>query len=130
MTDACLKDCRILVVEDEYLLATELCLELKAAGAVIIGPVSNLTRALEVVAHTQDIHGAMLDINLGGELTYPVAERLQAREVAMVFMTGYDSSMIPLRFRETPLCEKPMGIPHIIRTMAEALRKNETARIH
>ena len=129
MTDACLKGCRILVVEDEYLLATELCLELAAAGAVIIGPISNVKGALEVVARTEEIHGAMLDINLGGELIYPVAERLQAREIAMVFMTGYDSSMIPISFRDTARCEKPMGIPHVIQTMVKVLRENQTARI-
>lgn len=122
MTETCLRDCRILVVEDEYLLATELCLELKAAEAEILGPIAGLNKAMEVVAETPEIHGAMLDINLGGELIYPVAERLQAREVAIVFMTGYDGPMIPPRFRDTPRCEKPMGIHNIIRTMAKALQ--------
>lgn len=121
MTRSCLRHRRILVVEDEYLLADELRTELEALDAMVIGPVGRLSQALALVAATRDIDGALLDVHLQGELVYPVAQSLRERHVPILFVTGYDASVIPPAFRDLPRCEKPLGIRHITERLAEVL---------
>lgn len=99
---------RILIVEDEYLIASELRMAFERAGAELIGPVPDVAKALELLALTQELDGAVLDINLGGEMAYPVAEALRARNVPFVFATGYDAQHIPAEFRSAPRYEKPI----------------------
>lgn len=124
MIGTALKDRRILVVEDEYLLADELSLALAAAQAVVIGPVAALSQALDVIADTQNIHGAVLDVNLRGEMVFPAADRLQDRMIPIIFVTGYDSSVIPPRFGDTPRCEKPLGVRHVLRILERTLQQS------
>jgi CheY-like chemotaxis protein len=82
---------RILIVEDEALVAFELQLSLEDEGAEIIGPALSLMKALEAVAHEREIDLAVLDVDLGGEDIYPVAELLLQRQVPFVFHTGHGS---------------------------------------
>ena len=103
-----LRERRILVVEDEYMLADEVAKELAKAGAVVVGPVGTVTGALQVLETEADIDGAALDINLRGEMAYVVAETLAERGIPFVFMTGYDACHIPPRFEGVPRCEKPV----------------------
>lgn len=117
-----LNKCRILVVEDEYLLADELHLELERAGAIVIGPAAGLSEAMEVINATQGIDGAVLDANLKGEMVFPAAELLQDREIPMLFVSGYDAMVIPERFIGTPRCEKPIGVRRIIDALVQALQ--------
>jgi len=96
----------ILVVEDESLLAMELEQVLQAAGYTIIGPCSNLKSATEV-SRREAINLAVLDINLNGELVYPLVDELSAQGIPFVLMTGYDTSNLPERFRSAPRVSKP-----------------------
>lgn len=105
-----LRHCRILVVEDEYMLADELQRELSRAGAVVVGPVPTVAMALDLLAREADLDGAVLDVNLGGDLVYPVADALAGRKVPFVFVTGYDAQALPPRFVHAPRCEKPVRI--------------------
>jgi DNA-binding response OmpR family regulator len=107
-----LRSRRILVVEDEYALADELANGLDQGGAVVIGPVATVAEAL-VYARTELLDGAILDINLGGEMAYEVAERLEARAVPFVFLTGYDASSIPARYRHVRRVEKPCDLEEV-----------------
>jgi CheY-like chemotaxis protein len=80
---------RLLVVEDEYLVAADLTESLEEMGAQVVGPVGSVEAALEKVrtdGHRLD--GAVLDVNLRGERVYPVAEALAAHGVPFVFTTG------------------------------------------
>jgi CheY-like chemotaxis protein len=97
---------RVLVVEDEYLVAMDMSAYLEAAGAQVIGPASNVNAALEVVGRSE-LDGAILDVNLRGEMAYPVADALAARGIPFVFTTGYDARMVPPRFAGVTRCEKP-----------------------
>ncbi len=97
---------RVLVVEDEYLVAMDMSAYLEAAGAQVVGPASNVNAALEALAHTE-LDGAILDINLRGELAYPVADALAARGIPFVFTTGYGPRTMPARFADVKRCEKP-----------------------
>jgi DNA-binding response OmpR family regulator len=81
MIDRALNHCRILVVEDEYLLADELALELEERGAVVLGPVPTVARALDLLTAEAALDGAILDVNLAGEPAFPVADRLFSRRV-------------------------------------------------
>jgi CheY-like chemotaxis protein len=99
----------LLVVEDEYLVATDLARELEDRGAHVIGPASSVEDALQMLAADRKIDGAVLDINVRGERVYPVAEALRARGVPFVFATGYGAWVIPAAFSGMPRLEKPVS---------------------
>jgi len=120
-TDKTLKDCRILIVEDEYLLADELRVELESAGAIVLGPVAALIDAVELIQTEGIIDGALLDANLSGEMVFSAADMLIDRGVPIVFTTGYDASVIPSRFREVARCEKPVSIKHVTQAIGRAI---------
>jgi CheY-like chemotaxis protein len=109
MLDASSNATRILVVEDEYLLADALADALAALGAQVVGPVGGLAEALDLVAGAA-IDGAVLDINLRGEMVFPLAEALAARGVPYVFATGYGHEIIPERYRDVPTLSKPVHV--------------------
>ncbi|MDK4742666.1 response regulator [Rhizobium sp. LEGMi198b] len=105
---------RILIVEDEYLLANEARRQLLKLGAIVIGPTARVDQALELI-QDEDVDAAILDVHLDGEMVFPVAERLDELKIPYVFATGYDPSIIPARFTGFVLCEKPIEIEHIAR---------------
>lgn len=96
---------RILIVEDEPIVA--MCLEdaLEALGCVPVGPVSRLEDGL-MLARSETLDAAILDINLGGERSYPIAEALREREIPFVFASGYGAPD-PAQGMGEPLMEKP-----------------------
>ncbi|MGH7088748.1 MAG: response regulator [Stellaceae bacterium] len=99
---------RILVVEDDYLIATTLADVLGAAGWTVIGPVGHLAEAVETAAH-QDCDVAVLDINLAGEAVYPVAEVLSQRKIPFLFLSGNGGGS---RGSAQPFAERPrLGKP-------------------
>lgn len=110
MSDLTLRDCRILVVEDEYMLADELSSELSEAGAIVLGPAGTLEDAMRLIRSEEPIHGAILDVNLRGEMAFAAADMLLARKVPLVFTTGYDLSALLPRFADVVRCEKPTTI--------------------
>jgi ActR/RegA family two-component response regulator len=107
---------RVLVVEDDYLVAMDIARALERAGAEVIGPVPAVDAALGALKQTVP-DGAILDINLGGEMAFPVADALLALGVPFVFATGYDAQVIPLRFTHVKRCEKPMTSEQICATL-------------
>ena len=98
---------RVLVVEDEPVVA--MCLEdiLDALGCIPIGPASRLSEGL-ALAESETLDAAILDINLAGERSTPIAEALQVRGVPFAFASGYGGA--PDGFAgKVPLIEKPYG---------------------
>ena len=122
MADGPLNQRRILVVEDEYLLADELASELTDEGAVVLGPVSNVQDALAMIAEEATLDGAILDVNLGGEEVFPVADILIDREVPLILTTGYDPGVLPQRYAHLPWCEKPISVARITVALGRAIR--------
>ncbi|UYY57518.1 response regulator [Sphingomonas sp. S2-65] len=108
MAEPALEGMRILVVEDEYLLADDLRDALTEAGAVVLGPVPSVGEAQALIAGEALIDAAVLDINLRGEMVFPVADTLRARGVPFAFATGYDQWALPERFTGAPRVEKPL----------------------
>ena len=109
---------RILVVEDEYLLAMSFQNRLQDLGAVVLGPVGNLDNALALIRSEASIDGAVVDINLGDRKAYPAADLLMERDIPFVFTTGYDETFIPERFGHAPRLEKPADINRIVQALA------------
>jgi CheY-like chemotaxis protein len=114
MPEGTLAECRILVVEDEFMLADDLRNELERAGAVVLGPVPDFKGALALLAGQAHLDGAVLDINLGGETSYPVADELLRREVPFLFTTGYDRLAIPERYQHITRCQKPVRVAVVL----------------
>jgi DNA-binding LytR/AlgR family response regulator len=117
MIERTLRGCRVLVVEDEYMLADELRTELQEAGAVVVGPAGQLEAAIDLIQADADIGGAVLDVNLGGVSVFPVVDLLAARGVPMVLTTGYDAAAIPPRYAHIPRCEKPVTISKVAKAI-------------
>ena len=121
MAEPSLAGCNILIVEDEYLLAEELRAELEDEGAQVIGPAGTVQEALALVRDTRHLDGAVLDLNLGGEPSCPVAQALTERGAPLVFATGYDLSVLPPRFAPVPRCEKPLNMRRLTAELRRAV---------
>lgn len=114
MTERSLRNCAILVVEDEYLLADDLCGKLMESEAVVIGPAATVEEGQALLRQTGVLNGAVLDVNLRGEPVFPLADELAIRQVPFVFTTGYDAAAIPQRFQDVPRCEKPLQMSRVV----------------
>lgn len=111
---------RILVVEDEMMIALLLEDMLAALGHTVVGPVSRVDKALEMAA-SEALDVAILDVNLNGKEVYPVAETLAARGIPFIFATGYDGEGMPMRFRDRPRLSKPFR-RNTLRELIESCR--------
>jgi two-component sensor histidine kinase/CheY-like chemotaxis protein len=107
---------RVMIVEDEALVALVLADQLTDMGVSVVGPCGGVAAAKAAIAEN-DLDAAVLDVNLGGELVYPVAEVLHAKGIPFIFVTGYGQESIDKRFAFAPVLEKP--IEH--ETLAEVL---------
>lgn len=113
---------RILVVEDDYLIAADLALWLEDQGVEVLGPAPSVDDALTLLNNVTRPNGAVLDINLGDEQAFPIADALYAADVPFVFMSGYDASIIPARYGNVPRCSKPLDRARLLRILAETLQ--------
>ena len=98
---AVLEGIRVLVVEDEFLVATLIEDMLMAAGCIVAGPIPRLSEALDAVDRGT-FDAAVLDVNLAGDRIYPVADALSRRNVPFVFVTGYSAGVPAGRARRAP----------------------------
>ena len=97
---------RILIVEDEYFLASDLARLLKDRGAEVVGPAANLPEAERLVGEG-GLDCAVLDMNLRGEMAFPIADRLEAEGIPYICASGYNVASLPERFGNVPRVEKP-----------------------
>ena len=118
--EAALQGRRVLVAEDEYMVARALRLKLAEAGAQVLGPVSSVALGLQQLQDDGPPDVALLDVNLGGEMVYPLADALLARGVPLVFATGYDAWAIPARYAHLPRCEKPVELDDLFAALRAA----------
>jgi CheY-like chemotaxis protein len=94
----------VLVLEDEALIAIMLQDELESLGIHVIGPICNLQSAIQL-AEDPGLDAALLDLNINGDYATEVADKLRARGIPFIFVTGY--SLEGLRYREVPVLRKP-----------------------
>ncbi len=97
----------VLLVEDEHIVAAALSRGLRVCGAEVIGPAATVSNALALIEATPVIDGALVDINLRGIQAYAVVEALRARGIPTVLTTGYEPSVVPSRYRDVPVLQKP-----------------------
>lgn len=112
---------RILILEDEMLVALETKSLMWRVGAVVVGPYARVHMALEAI-QSQQIDAAVLDINVAGVHSYAVADALQARNTPFVFCTGYDRATLPPRFVAVAVVDKPLVPEVLLAALAEAMR--------
>jgi hypothetical protein len=98
---------RILVVEDDYIVAIDLVDCLRGLGAVVIGPFYDVAGGSSALTGTRP-DAAILDVKLGRELVYPLADKLMEVGVPFMFATGFDASALPDRFASCPRLIKPI----------------------
>lgn len=106
MTSAGQRPRRVLVAEDEFLVYLALEEELRANGFQVVGPFTNVSDVRDAVDR-EPIDFALLDINLAGEMVYPVADELIARNTPFIFLTGYALAAVPEAYRRFARIEKP-----------------------
>lgn len=117
---------RILVVEDEYFIASDLNHALQRKGAVVIGPVGDVQKGLALVSG-EAIDAALLDVNLDGIQSYPIADQLAKRGVPYVFLTGYDGWALPEAFRSVPCVAKPFVMTTVLSVIEQVTSKAQAA---
>jgi CheY-like chemotaxis protein len=111
---------RILVVEDEMLVAMVLETMLDDAACRIVGPFGRLAQAL-ASAQRDDIDAALLDVNLHGEQVFPVADALAVRNIPFIFVTGYGAGGLPRRFKDRPTLTKPYRAAAVLAALTAIL---------
>ena len=122
-----LEGLRVLVVEDEFLVATLIEDMLESAGCVVSGPIPRVAEALDAM-HDGAYDAAILDVNLAGERVDAVADALSQRNVPFMFVTGYSTGALPAGFAERPRLCKPFKKADLLGTLsdlvnAQTLRK-------
>jgi len=120
MNDSSQKQPRVLVVEDEYLIRMLLEDMLGDLGYSVAAAVGSIAEAREF-ASTGEFNAAILDVNLDGQESYPVADILAARGLPFVFVTGYGERSLPERYRDRPALQKPFQAEQLDSALAGLL---------
>jgi DNA-binding response OmpR family regulator len=114
---------RILIVEDEYYLAEDLAHCLRQEGAQVIGPVGTLAEAADLVEREQ-FDCAILDMNLRGDMAFPIADQLREAGIPFLIATGYNSASLPERFNSVRRVEKPFNPTEVTAAIPEVLARS------
>jgi DNA-binding response OmpR family regulator len=114
------KGLRILLVEDDLLLAMEMEEVLRDLGCEIVGPFARLNEAI-AAAVNEALDGAIVDLNLRGEMSFPLIEELRRKSVPCVLCSGYaDLPEMRSQLREIPKLGKPCNHEHLVAAMRTA----------
>lgn len=110
---------RVLLIEDDYYLATDTCTALENAGATVIGPLADQQSAA-ALAGLQPIDCAVLDINDGNGPSFVAARAMRDYGVPILFLTGYDQAVIPAEFHDAACLQKPVRERDLIAAVESA----------
>jgi DNA-binding response OmpR family regulator len=113
---------RIVVVEDDYLLATDICRELRELGATVLGPAPTPFYAVQLIGRRK-IDAAVLDVRLHGTTVFDVADLLKSQGVPILFATAYNRKALPARFRQASLLEKPLDRKKLVSEIVAMTRR-------
>jgi CheY-like chemotaxis protein len=113
---------RVLIVEDEMLVALVIEGMLTDLGCLVLGPYNTVATALRA-ALMEGFDLALLDVNLAGEKVYPVADALVARHIPFLFLSGDGEAAIPLGHAEWQVCRKPFKVTELRQMLAAILAK-------
>ncbi|HWE47219.1 MAG TPA: response regulator [Caulobacteraceae bacterium] len=118
---------RILIVEDEWLIADLLEAMLDELGYDAVGPASSVQEALELIQE-QAVDAALLDVSLGRVRSYPVAEALMRAGTPFLFLTGYIDGDLPAQFRSAPVLCKPVSLVELKAPLEQLVLTDARAR--
>jgi len=99
---------RVLIVEDEVMISMMIEDMVCDLGGEVVGPAPKFEQAM-ALALEEDLDLAVLDVNLDGLVVYPIADVLRCRNIPFIFMTGYDSSVVPQRYQHECVLSKPFS---------------------
>jgi two-component SAPR family response regulator len=117
MPDAPLDALRFLIVDDEIIVALDLEYMLNDLGHSVVGTANRVDRGMEMARTSTTIDMAILDINVRGVLSFPIAEILRDRGVPVIFVSGYGKRSLTDAFRNAHFLTKPFdinGLAHIV----------------
>jgi light-regulated signal transduction histidine kinase (bacteriophytochrome) len=115
---------RVLVIEDSFMIISTLELALDSFGWTMVGPATRVPKAL-ALARTETFDVALLDVNLDGEMSWAVAEALQARGIPFVLTTGYEvGKLVPEVLKECKFIRKPYSLAELEKSILEAIKSN------
>ncbi|MFN3814889.1 response regulator [Brevundimonas sp.] len=112
---------KVLVVEDESLVAMLLETILEDMGCIPVGPVSTVDEGVHKAENEPDLDLALLDVNVAGREVFPVADALAKRGVPVVFSTGYGEAGLPEKWRGANALQKPFSEAAVRDAMLNAL---------
>lgn len=115
---------RVLIVEDEALVALQLEDLLTEWGCIVVGPAARVDQALQLL-NGQIVDAAVLDLNIAGELVYPVADELTSRGLPYIFATGYGASGLTEPYRVQRVVEKPFARRELLQAMIDGFLRPE-----
>lgn len=115
----------VLVVEDDYFIAEEICATLQGQGATVIGPAPDCEQG-RVLLTGQRIDCAVLDVNLRGEHVFELAGELRARGIPSIFATGYDASFLPSTFSDAIYLQKPIDLAALVKAVKRCARSSRS----
>ncbi|KRB49227.1 hypothetical protein ASE04_18825 [Rhizobium sp. Root708] len=115
---------RVLVVEDDYLQASDMAAALEVHGSSVVGPFPSVEDGIRAV--DDGIEAAILDIRLDNDLVYAVADVLRSRNLPFIFVTGYDD-VVPDRFQRVRRVMKPCRPDAAVLTLAVAIAEHRTS---
>lgn len=118
---------RVLIVEDEMLLAMVMEDTLLDFGCDVVGPVARVTEGVRL-ANSERLDGAILDINVAGASVFPVARELAQRNIPFVFVSGYGEDNLPQEWRDRPRLQKPVDPRDLAQRMDKAFRQARVQR--
>jgi DNA-binding NtrC family response regulator len=117
----------VFIVEDEALVAMNLEDMLTELGCQISGSAMRVDAALGMIDAEFSADVAVLDVNLAGKPVFPVAEKLSARGVPIIFATGYGQSGLPESWHGRPVLQKPYTLEEVSRSLRQAVARRERA---
>lgn len=119
-----LQGLRVLIVEDEMMVSMLIEDMLTDLGCIVVGPASRLDEAMELVGHAK-IDCAVLDVNLGGQPIFPLADLLRAKGAPFAFATGYGDAGLRDVDRGAPVLQKPFREGDLARVLGELRAPSE-----
>jgi DNA-binding response OmpR family regulator len=119
------KQLRIMVVEDEFIIADEIAAIVEESGHEVMGPFGSIEEAAAMLSADDKPDFAILDANLRGRSSVPVADRLKALGVPFCLCTGYRSDDLHSTFGDAPVLQKPVN-PRALVTVIESIRSRQS----